>query len=160
VTRDEAFTAFVAARYRALVRTAYLLVGDRGHAEDLVQTALVKTYGAWPRLQDPANAEAYTRKTLVRSTIRWRARRWHGEVPTADLPETAALPTEGLEDLRSALARLPAGQRAVVVLRYLDDLSEAQTAAVLGISVGTVKSRASRGLSALRASDVVGELHG
>ena len=152
---DEAFSAFAAARYRSLVRTAYLLVGDRGHAEDLVQNALLTTYGAWNRLDDPANAEAYTRTSLVRAALRWRSRKWHGEVPTDELPEVPAVPADDLDSVRRALAALPAQQRAVIVLRYLDDLSEAQTAEVLGISVGTVKSRASRGLAALRASDEV-----
>jgi RNA polymerase sigma-70 factor (sigma-E family) len=152
---DEAFSAFAAARYRSLVRTAYLLVGDRGHAEDLVQNALIATYAAWGRLEDPANAEAYARKTLVRATMRWRARKWHGELPTDVLPEVEAPLPHDLDNERRTLGSLPADQRAVIVLRYLDDLSEAQTADVLGISVGTVKSRASRGLAALRASDEV-----
>jgi RNA polymerase sigma-70 factor (ECF subfamily) len=155
MSRDEAYTAFVNARYRALVRTAYLLVGDRGHAEDLVQTVLVKTYTAWPRLRQPENAEAYARKVLVRAAVRWRSRRWHGEVPTHDLPEALTADLGDLTDVRTALAALPVGQRAVLVLRFLDDLSEAQTAALLGISPGTVKSRTSRALAALRTSEVL-----
>jgi RNA polymerase sigma-70 factor (sigma-E family) len=154
--RDEAFTAFVAARYRALVRTAYLLVGDQGHAEDLVQHALIRAYGAWNRIENPQAVEAYTRKTLVRATMRWRGRRWHAEVPTAELPDVpVSVDPDDLDGVRQALASLPAGQRAVLVLRFLDDLSEAQTAEVLGISVGTVKSRTSRGLAALRGSGEV-----
>ncbi len=158
MAHEEAFTAFAAARYRALVRTACLLVGDRGHAEDLVQTALVRTYAAWGRLEDPANAEAYARKTLVRAAGRWRARRWRGEVPTEEVPDSTAPEMADLRELHSALRRLPAAQRAVLVLRYYDDLTEAQTAAALGISVGTVKSRASRALAALREDETVGGL--
>lgn len=157
MSRDEDYTAFVALSYRSLVRTAYLLVGDRGHAEDLVQTALVKTYTAWPRLREPERAEAFARTTLVRATLRWRARRWHRELPSAHLPEAAGPDDAGLIDVRRALATLPSGQRAVLVLRFLDDLSEAQTAHLLGISPGTVKSRTSRALAALRTSEV---LHG
>ena len=157
MSRDEDYTAFVALSYRSLVRTAYLLVGDRGHAEDLVQTALVKTYTAWPRLREPERAEAFARTTLVRATLRWRARRWHRELPSAHLPEAAGPDDASLIDVRRALATLPSGQRAVLVLRFLDDLSEAQTAHLLGISPGTVKSRTSRALAALRTSEV---LHG
>jgi RNA polymerase sigma-70 factor (ECF subfamily) len=155
VSRDEDYTAFVALSYRSLLRTAYLLVGDRGHAEDLVQTALVKTYTAWPRLRELARAEAFARTTLVRATLRWRSRRWHGELPSASLPEVAVTEDGSLLDVRRALANLPPGQRAVLVLRFLDDLSEAQTAHLLGISTGTVKSRTARALAALRTSEVL-----
>jgi RNA polymerase sigma-70 factor (sigma-E family) len=156
VSRDEDYTSFVAARYQALVRTAYLLVGDRGHAEDLVQSALVKTYTAWPRLRQPEYAEAYARKTLVRVAVRWRARRWHGEVPTAHILAASPAPEHNdLTDVRRALSALPVGQRAVLVLRFLDDLSEARTAQLLGISPGTVKSRTARALAALRTSEVL-----
>lgn len=155
MSRDEDYTAFVALSYRSLLRTAYLLVGDRGHAEDLAQTALVKTYTAWPRLRDPERAEAFARTTLVRATLRWRSRRWHGELPSAALPEVAVTEDASLLDVRRALATLPPGQRAVLVLRFLDDLSEAQTAHLLGISAGTVKSRTARGLAALRTSEVL-----
>jgi RNA polymerase sigma-70 factor (sigma-E family) len=161
VARDEEFGAFVAARYRALVRTGLLLSGDRGHAEDLAQSALIRTYLAWGRLHDPANAEAYARRTLVRLALRARQRRWNAEVTAERLPEpgriTAAVP--GAEDLaldvRRALATLPSGQRAVLVLRYLDDQSEAEIARLLGISPGTVKSRAARGLASLRTAGLL-----
>lgn len=157
--RDEAYSAFVAARYRALVRTAYLLVGDRGHAEDLVQQALIRAYAAWNRIENPQAVEAYTRKILVRAAVRWRSRRWHGEVPTAELPDVpVSSDLDEFDAVRRALASLPVGQRAVLVLRFLDDLSEARTAEVLGISIGTVKSRTARGLAALRAGGEV--VHG
>lgn len=152
----EAFSAFVTARYEALARTAFLLTGDRGHAEDLVQTALLKTLRGWDRLRDPDAATAYTRTVMVRLAGRWSRRRWRGEIPTqlfdASGPESdrdAAL------DVQAALRALPWQQRAVLVLRYFDDLSEHETAAVLGCSDGTVKSRAHRALAALRASGLL-----
>jgi len=156
LARDEEFAAFVAARYRALVRTGLLLTGDTGHAEDLTQAALIRTYLAWSRLRQPENAEAYARRTLVRLATRARRRRWTGEVAAEPIlePSSATAIATGTDDLamdvRAALAALPVGQRAVLVLRYLDDLSEAETARLLEISVGTVKSRAARGLASLR----------
>jgi RNA polymerase sigma-70 factor (sigma-E family) len=162
LARDEEFAEFVAARYRALVRTGLLLTDDLGHAEDLAQSALIGTYLAWRRLRDPANAEAYARKSLVRLALRARRRRWTGEVTVSHLPEPTADHTAwqpaaaGLAvDVRRALAALPVGQRAVLVLRYLDDQSEADTARLLGISPGTVKSRAARGLASLRQSGLI-----
>jgi RNA polymerase sigma-70 factor (sigma-E family) len=159
VARDDEFAAFVAARYGALVRTGLLLTGDAGHAEDLTQSALIRTYLAWGRLREPANAEAYARRTLVRLALRARQRRWTAEVATARIPEADAGPLAGVDDLvldvRRALASLPAAQRAVLVLRYLDDQSEAETARLLGISPGTVKSRAARGLASLREAGLL-----
>ncbi len=161
MARDEEFAAFVAARYRALVRTGLLLTGDTGHAEDLAQSALIRTYLAWSRLRDPANAEAYTRRTLVRLALRARRRGSAGEIAAGARPgEDAGLASgSGREylalDVRRALAALPAGQRAVLVLRYLDDQSEADTARLLGISPGTVKSRAARGLASLRQAGLL-----
>jgi len=159
VARDDEFAAFVAARYRALVRTGLLLTGDTGHAEDLTQSALIRTYLAWGRLREPANAEAYARRTLVRLALRARQRRWTAEVATAQLPENGTGSLADADDLvldvRRALAALPAAQRAVLVLRYLDDQSEAETARLLGISPGTVKSRAARGLASLRQAGLL-----
>src|SRR5258708_8220868 len=146
LARDDEFAAFVAARYRAFVRTGLLLTGDTGHAEDLTQSALIGTYLAWGRLREPANAEAYARRTLVRLALRARQRRWTAEVATAQIPESGAGPLAGIDDLaldvRRALAALPAAQRAVLVLRYLADQSEAETPRLLGIAPGTGKSRA------------------
>jgi RNA polymerase sigma-70 factor (sigma-E family) len=164
MARDEDFGLFVAARYRALTETAFLLVGDRGHAEDITQSALIRTYLAWGRMRAPEHAEAYARRTLVRLGLRWRRRRWTGEIPTPGVTAGAAEPagSDLAIDVRRALGTLPSGQRAVLVLRYLDDLSEAETAGLLGISPGTVKSRASRGLAALRRAgllDSEGERH-
>ncbi len=161
MARDEEFAAFVAARYRALVRTGLLISGDAGHAEDLTQSALIRTYLAWPRLRDPANAEAYARRTLVRLALRARRRGSAGEIASGPAPRSAAGVAGGLGhedlalDVRRALRALPAGQRAVLVLRYLDDQSEAETARLLGISPGTVKSRAARGLASLRQTGLL-----
>jgi RNA polymerase sigma-70 factor (sigma-E family) len=162
VADDDAYTAFVRARYGALLRSAVLLVGDRGRAEDVVQAALVRTYAAWGRLRDQAKAEAYTRVVLVRLAGRAARRRWHGELPTAELPELVGVSDGGaaVDDallVRAALSRLPWAQRAVLVLRYLDDRPEAEVAQLLGCSVGTVKSRASRALAALRAQGLLAD---
>ncbi|HEX6932308.1 MAG TPA: SigE family RNA polymerase sigma factor [Streptosporangiaceae bacterium] len=154
MARDEEFAAFVAARYRALVRTGLLLTGDTGHAEDLAQSALIRTYLAWARLREPANAEGYARRTLVRLALRARQRRWTAEIASGRVPDGAAATAPGPDDLgldvRRALAALPPGQRAVLVLRYLDDQSEQETARLLNLPIGTVKSRAARGLASLR----------
>jgi len=160
--RDDEFADFVAARYRALLRTGLALTGDLGHAEDLAQSALIKTYLAWGRLREIASAESYARRTLVRLALRERQRRWHGEISAEQLPEpnasVAASQTASDDlaiDMRRALATLPVEQRAVLVLRYLDDQTEAETAHLLGISPGTVKSRASRGLASLRQAGLL-----
>ncbi len=154
-TAGETFAGFVSARYAPLVRTGYLLTGDRGLAEDLVQQCLLGTYRAWGRLERTGSAEAYTRTSMVRLATRWRGRRWRGEVPTDPLPEAPAgdhaTGVVTAEAVRRALAVLPAAQRAVLVLRYFDDRSEQETAEMLRCSVGTVKSRTSRALDALRA---------
>ena len=163
----DGFAEFASVRYRSLARTAYLLVGDRGHAEDLVQTALYKTFTAWGRLRAVEAAEAYTRTTMVRLAGRWGRRHWRGERPDA-APGSHLLADPGPRgdpadasavsiDVRAALARLPMTQRAALVLRFFDDLSEADTAAILGCSPGTVKSRLSRGLAGLRAGGLLGD---
>lgn len=151
---EEEFREFVAARSAALLRTAYLLAGDWATAEDLLQTALTKTYLAWKRLGEIEAVEPYARRVLVNTATSWWRRRWHGERPTEILPERAA-PDQIDEQLeRDALWRhvkaLPARQRAVLVLRFYEDLTEAQTAALLDISTGTVKSQTSRALNTLR----------
>jgi RNA polymerase sigma-70 factor (ECF subfamily) len=153
---DEEFRAFVAARSAALLRTAYLLSGNWATAEDLLQITLTKTYLAWRRLGQLEAAEPYARRVLVNSAISWRRRRWHGERPTEVLPEPVT--SDGQEDRaeRDLLWRhvltLPTRQRAVLVLRFYEDLSEVDTAVLLGLSVGTVKSHGARGLAALRRS--------
>lgn len=151
---EEEFREFVAARSSALLRTAYLLAGDWSTAEDLLQTALTKTYLAWKRLGRIEAIEPYTRRVLVNTATSWWRRRWHGERPTEVLPERPG-PDRHEEALeRDLLWRhvraLPVRQRAVLVLRYYEDLSEAQTAELLDISPGTVKSQTARALSTLR----------
>jgi len=161
VARDRAgFADFVAARSGALHRAAYLMVGDVGLAQDLVQEALTKAYVAWPRLRDPANAEAYTRKVITNTAITWfRKKSWYGERPADHVPETVAAGHADEVAVRTslmhALAQLPPRQRAVVVLRYYEDLTEAQAAAVLGCAVGTVKSQGAAALGKLR--DLMGD---
>jgi RNA polymerase sigma-70 factor (sigma-E family) len=149
------FEDFVAGRGQALQRFGYALTGDWALAEDLLQTALARAYPRWSRVQreDP---EAYVRKIMVNTWSSWWRRRWRGEVPTDRLPEAAGPDRFGEVDsrdaLRSALAALPPRQRAVVVLRYHQDLSEVQVAELLGVSVGTVKSQAAKALASLRAN--------
>ena len=146
------FAAFVVGRGPALQRTAYLLTGDWALAEDLLQTALTKAWFAWGRIEgDP---EPYVRRVLVNTfASAWR-RKWNGERPTDELPESPgddfATASTHRHDLWDALGRLPRKQRAVVVLRFFEDLSEAETASVMGVSVGTVKSTTSRALAKLR----------
>lgn len=151
------FAAFVARRYDALARTAYLLTGDRGRAEDLVQSALMRTLDSWQRLDAVDAAESYTRTTMVRLAARASRRRWRGEVPTDAVPERSADSGEPdtAMDVRAVLARLPWDQRAVVVLRFLCDLSERETADVLRCRPGTVKSRTNRALAMLRSSGLL-----
>jgi RNA polymerase sigma-70 factor (sigma-E family) len=150
--RDAAFTVFVERSSTSLLRTAWLLTGDHHAAHDLVQAALVKTYVAWPRVR-PDGALAYARRVLVNErTDTWRRRR--GEVVVGDVPEPTAASSTATEDrdlVVRLLGRLPEQQRRVVVLRYYTDLPEQAVADLLNISVGAVKSAASRGLAALRA---------
>jgi RNA polymerase sigma-70 factor (sigma-E family) len=147
------FEEFVAGRGQALQRFGFALTGDWALAEDLLQTALAKAYPRWSRVQrdDP---EAYVRKIMINTWSSWWRRKWRGELPSAQLPETTApdgfAAVDSRQALRGALAQLPPRQRAVVVLRYHQDLPEAQVAELLGISVGTVKSQAARALAALR----------
>ena len=153
------FRAWVVARSPALLRTAYLLTGSRADAEDLLQTTLAKTYLAWDRVRDREAVDGYARRVMVNAqTSFWRRKRVD-ERPTDALPEPSHS-RHGARDLTAdldlhdalwtALAGLPKRQRAAVVLRYYEDLSEAETAAVLGVSVGTVKSTTSRALAKLR----------
>jgi RNA polymerase sigma-70 factor (sigma-E family) len=149
-----AFSEFVAARCAALHRTAYVVVGDHQLAQDLLQEALVKAYVAWPQLRDATKAEAYVRRTIVTTAISWRRRRSFHERPVDHVPdarksdETERLATQDVlwEQVRS----LPPRQRAALVLRYYEDLSETETAELLGCSVGTVKSQVSAALGKLR----------
>lgn len=151
---EQEFRDFAAARSRALLRTAYLLTGDHQHAEDLLQTALTKVFLAWGRIRDSAAVESYARKTLVTTyTSWWRRRSWH-EQPVEGFTESQlADPVAELverDSMWQAMQALPRQQRAVVVLRFYDDLSVDETARLLGVDPGTVKSHTSRALAALR----------
>lgn len=150
------FAEFVDSRRVSLWRTAWALTGDAGKAEDLVQTALMKVWPRWTAVTRAGDPEPYVRRTLYTTYVSWWHRRWSAESPTDSLPERASddeIGRVGLRrDLLTAMSRLPRGQRAVLVCRYFDDLTEAQTAATLGCSVGTVKKQASRALATLRTS--------
>lgn len=150
------FDDFVMTRSPALLRTAYLLTHDEGRAEDLLQTALAKAWFAWSRVEDP---EAYVRRVMVTTSASWWRRRWTAETPSAVLPDrsASAIPLAGDpdHDLWVAIGHLPPRQRAVVVLRYLEDRTEAQTAELLRCSVGTVKSQAAKALAKLRLDEAL-----
>ncbi|HEX8781390.1 MAG TPA: SigE family RNA polymerase sigma factor [Nocardioides sp.] len=152
--RDDDFVAYVDARAASLLRIACLMTaGDRHAAEDLVQTALERAYVAWPRIKRQAAQDSYVRSILTRAAIdRTRGRRRRGEVLLGEVPETGdeVAGPEARDELWTLLASLSPRQRAVLVLRYYEDLSEAQIADALGCSTGSVKAHASRGLSALR----------
>ena len=147
------FTEFVHARHGALLRTAYLLTSDHHDADDLLQVALAKCAPQWPRIAH--RPEPYVRQVLARESIsRWRRRRWREhvaeQVPDHPSVDTATDAVDERLALRAALVQLPPRQRAVIVLRHYEDLSEKETAAVLGVSVGTVKSQNRDGLARLR----------
>ena len=146
------FDEFVAARSSGLLRTAYLLTHDHALAEDLLQTALAKAWFAWSRIE--GRPEPYVRRILVNTYASWWQRRWNGELATEHLPERrvgdAADAADAGRDLWVAMERLPRRQRAVVVLRYFEDLTEVETARLLGCTVGTVKSQMSNALAKLR----------
>lgn len=154
---DVEFTEYVAARQRALVGLAYLLSGDRHAAEDIVQTALARTYLSWNRIRDMNALDAYVRKAVVNEHTSWWRRAWRRVERSSELlperePEPG--PVVGFEDrhhLWFLVSSLPSRQRAAVVLRYYEGLTEAQTADILDCSVGTVKSQTNRALSTLRA---------
>lgn len=152
----ELFDAFVGTHGRTLVRCAFLIVGDAGAAQDVVQIALAKVARRWASVVAKGDPLPYVRSAVVRTAISWRRRRWHGEVPSAALPEHAGADATSVVDnrdrLRRALADLPRRQRAAVVLRHYFDLDEAATAAALGCSIGTVKSQTAKGLARLRTS--------
>jgi RNA polymerase sigma-70 factor (sigma-E family) len=151
--QEDAFEAFVAARSGDLMRTAVLLTGDRGHAEDMLQTALVKAYRRWHRIEG-ADPYPYVRRILVSTTAGWRRLRATQEIVSLPAHEPAGPdPTEAVAErdrMTAALATLPPRMRAVLVLRYTEDLSEAATAEALGCSVSTVKTQTVRGLARLR----------
>lgn len=153
---EQAFWQFVASRRHQLVRTAYLLSGDHGHAEDFVQDALIRAHRNWRRIERADQPEVYVRRIIVNLANSWWRRalrhRTHLAWQPPDHPDGhdghAAVDRE--DELWRALAMLPAGMRTVIVLRYFEELTETETAALLGKSLGTVKSQASRGLVRMR----------
>ena len=151
---DADFAAVFTTRVRPLRRTAFLLCGDWNRAEDLVQSAFVRTYAGWSRIRHLGAVDAYLRTTLTHVYLDDARRRWSGERPTDALPDVAVESTNASSDDRlvlvAALATIPPRQRACVVLRYFDDCSVEETARALGCSEGTVKSNTARGLDALR----------
>jgi RNA polymerase sigma-70 factor (sigma-E family) len=148
------FRDYVTERRRSLLRTAYLLTGNRADAEDLVQAALAKTYLAWDRIEDRRALDGYVRRAMVNTHISWWRRRRLEEYPTDEIPDQIVADHSGTSDLqdtlRRAVDRLPQRMRAAVVLRYFEDMTEAEVADVLGVSLGTVKSTVSRAVAKLR----------
>ncbi len=148
---EAAFDDFVVARSQALLRTAYLLTQDESLAEDLLQTALTKAWFKWSRIDDP---EAYVRRILVTTSASWWRRRWTREMPSAELPERETSlgdqTSVASQDIWEAIGRLPRRQRAAIVLRYLEDRTEGETAELLNCTVGTVKSQCAKARAKLR----------
>lgn len=158
---EEHFREFVSGRWPKLVRLAFGLTGDRGLAEDLAQTTLAAVYASWGRVSRASDPDAYTYRILFNENNgRFRKKRvtehYGGPVPDPGLPDpTAAIDQRSV--LLAALQELPPRQRAALLLRYFEDLSEAQAAAVLGCSVGTIKSQTSEALARLRTSPLLTE---
>jgi RNA polymerase sigma-70 factor (sigma-E family) len=156
MTEPDDFADFVQRRSGPLLRAAWLLTsGDWALAEDLAQTTLGEVWRRWDRVATMDAPDAYAHRVLVNTSLRWRGRRWTGETAVAELPEKAAVgggfqQVDVRESLRRALRGLTARQRAVIMLRYFEDRTEAETAGIMGCSVGTVKSQASKALARLR----------
>jgi RNA polymerase sigma-70 factor (sigma-E family) len=148
---DEHFAAFVLATQPRFRRTAFLICGDWHQAEDIVQTALARVYSRWGRLSASDDPGAYAHRAVVNAAIDERRRPWRRELPALYPPDRCSPPDDGLTvEVLAALSGLPRRQRAVVVLRYVEDRDVETTAALLGISPGTVKSQAAKGLAVLR----------
>jgi RNA polymerase sigma-70 factor (sigma-E family) len=152
---DERFAGYVRDRGEHHLRVAVLLTGDWHAAQDLVQASLVKLYRVWPKLRVDSDPDAYLRRIMVNTQRSWWRARWRREMPAAQLPE--GISGDDIAErqavgtlVREALAGLSRQQRAVLVLRYCEDLPEAEVAEILGCSVGTVKTHAHRGIAALR----------
>src|SRR3954469_3985865 len=148
----DGFRGYVRDRQPRLLRAAFLLTGEEHLAQDLVQSALIRVWPRWERISRMENVDAYVYRVLVTVHAGWRRRRWNAEVPRHDVPSRGSAADSQDEHvdrlvLVAALGRLPAKQRAVVVLRFYLDLSERQTAEALGCTVGTVKSHTSRALT-------------
>jgi RNA polymerase sigma-70 factor (sigma-E family) len=162
----ESFDAYVSGRAAALLRTAYLLTGDRFLAEDLVQEVLVKAYRHWGRVIRLDYPDAYLRKAMLRQYLSWRRLRRAAETVVEVVPER---PVDGVdhserhadrEVLWSLLAGLPRQQRAVLVLRYYEDLPDAEIGLLLGCATSTVRAHAARGLARLRETTIQSQTHG
>lgn len=155
----EEFREYVVARGPALLRAARRLTGHPNDAEDLLQSALVKTYLAWDRIQDRAALDAYVRRAMVNINISWWRRRRLEEYPSGEIPEQVSVDGHVYlpEQVEQALNRLPTRMRAAVMLRYYEDMTEPEIARALGISVGTVKSTVSRAMAKLRGDLAVPE---
>jgi RNA polymerase sigma-70 factor (sigma-E family) len=158
------FEDFVRVQSRSLLRTAWLLTGDWASAEDIVQTALAASWMRWSSITRRDAPEVYVRRVIVTTFLKANRRRWLGEVPTEQVPDSAAADEYERSDARASMLRaldlLAPRQRAVLALRYIDDLSERDTAAALNCSIGTVKSDAARGIARLRATSIVTQLLG
>jgi RNA polymerase sigma-70 factor (sigma-E family) len=158
---EAAFRDYVHDRETALLRTAFMLTGNKADAEDLVQAALAKTYLAWGRINDRAALDNYVRRAMVNTHISWWRRRKLDEYPTDELPDQAVADHAGESDMaevvRRALDRLPQRMRAAVMLRYFEDMTEPEIATALGISLGTVKSTVSRAVAKLRIDEELGD---
>jgi len=158
----DSFEEFVASRWSRLVRSAVLMGADVQAAEDLTQTVLARCHRSWRTVRAADDPDAYVHRMLINALRDSRRRRWWGEQPSDQLPDRAiGGSVDAVEDrdlLRAALARLPLPQRQVVVLRFWADLTERQTAEVLGVAVGTVKSRAARALAALEGDPELEQL--
>ncbi len=151
---EGALVALITSRSSALLRTAYLLTGDRALAEDLLQESYLAVFRHRNRVRDLGALEGYVRTTMVRTHVSWRRRRSNGELSVSEVPDRVERPMEpsGHDALWGLLRALPAKQRAVVVLAYYEDLSEVQIAEAMGCSTGTVKSHRARALTSLRTA--------
>jgi RNA polymerase sigma-70 factor (sigma-E family) len=151
----EGFREFVNARSKALLRSAWLLTGDWGAAEDLVQVSLAKSWPRWSKVSREGTPELYVRRVMLNTYATWWRRRWRHEIPSGAVPEHAGdvddyAQADARVLVQAALRGLPPRQRATLVLRFMDDLTEAQAAEVLGCSVGTVKSQTAKAMAHLR----------
>ena len=162
VDRDEDFSAYVAARSVTLLRSAVLLGCSLQDAEDLVQTTLMRCYPKWSRIRRARDVDAYVYRAMFNSNATRLRRRWRGELPYSEVPELAL--SDGLEEtamalaVRAALSGLDSPHRCVLVLKYFADLTDKQVAFVLGVPVGTVKSRVSRAVDRLAADAALANL--
>ncbi|WP_055480944.1 SigE family RNA polymerase sigma factor [Sphaerimonospora mesophila] len=157
IVEHEEFRTYVLSRGTALLRVANQLTGNPSDAEDLLQSALTKTYLAWDRIKDRSSLDGYVRRAMVNINISWWRRRKFEEYPSEELPEVPVQhdPRHRYDELEQAIERLPARQRTAIVLRYYEDMTEPEIARTLGISVGTVKSTVSRAMAKLRGDLVV-----